>query len=387
MAKFDSKTFNPEAFGKYMNAIPNEKLNRLRSSKALMRDARLAEAFKSNAQTGTVYATLPFFGLAGGEAQNYDGVEDLTPGSTTTYDQGVFTYGRMRGWTEADFSFDVTGGVDFMANVRAQITDYFNGIDQDVLLAILEGVFKMSSTNGGDFVSKHTLDITDDATSKVMAATTLNTATQKACGDHKSNFTLAIMHSAISTGLENLKLLKYLTYTDANGIERDLELATWNGRLVIVDDSMPVNTQSDYAKTTDTEVDSSKTYYTLSGKTYSAVSSPTDANIGTYYEKTDYSAYTTYILGEGAFGFEEVGAKVPYEMDRDAKTNGGQDTLIVRRRNAISVSGISYTKSSQTSNSPTNAELKTAANWKLVTDGSTKINDKLVPIARIISRV
>ena len=28
----------------------------------------------------------------------------------------------MMGWTEADFSYDVTGGVDFMANVRNQVT-------------------------------------------------------------------------------------------------------------------------------------------------------------------------------------------------------------------------------------------------------------------------
>ena len=189
MAFFDSKTFNPEAFGKYMNAIPNEKLNRLRSSRAIARDARLVEAFRSNAQTGTVFATLPFFGLADGDAQNYDGATDITPGSTTTFNQGVFTYGRMKAWTEADFSYDITGGTDFIANVRSQITDYFNGVDQGVLLSILAGIFKMTSTSGAKFVTKHTLDIgsadvltTDD---NRMGATTLNTATQQACGDHK----------------------------------------------------------------------------------------------------------------------------------------------------------------------------------------------------------
>ncbi|MEA4922319.1 MAG: major capsid protein [Eubacteriaceae bacterium] len=355
MAKFDSKTFNPEAFGKYMNAIPNEKLNRLRSSRAVARDSRLVDAFKNNTQTGSVYAVLPFFGLANGDAQNYDGVVDLTPGNTATYEQGVFTYGRMRGWTEADFSYDVTGGVDFMANVRSQITDYFNMIDQGVLLSILAGVFKMSSTAGAKFVTKHTLDIgsadvltTDD---NKMGATTLNTAIQQACGDHKSNFSLAIMHSSVATGLENLNLITYLKQTDANGLQRDLTLATWNGRLVIVDDDMPVVNKS----------------------------------VGTTGGKQDL--YTTYLLGDGALGLEDVGVKVPYEMSRDAKTKGGEDTLIVRRRNAVSVSGISYKKASQASNSPTNAELETATNWDLVTDGTNAINDKLIPIARIISRV
>ena len=32
MAKFDAKSFNEKAFGKYMSAIPNTKLNKLRES-------------------------------------------------------------------------------------------------------------------------------------------------------------------------------------------------------------------------------------------------------------------------------------------------------------------------------------------------------------------
>ena len=144
MAKFDAKTFNAEAFGKYMSAVPNVKLNKLRSSKAIAKDARLVETFKNNTQTGTVYATIPYFGLLGGEAQNYDGVTDLKTEGTTTFDQGVFTYGRMMGWTEADFSYDVTGGADFMANVRNQINEYWNSVDQDVLLSILKGIFSMT---------------------------------------------------------------------------------------------------------------------------------------------------------------------------------------------------------------------------------------------------
>lgn len=44
-----------------------------------------------------------------------------------------------------------------------------------------------------------------------------------------------------------------------------------------------------YAKTTDVDVVTGKTYYTESGGSYAAVSSPTKANIGTYYEKTEGS--------------------------------------------------------------------------------------------------
>ena len=363
MAKFDAKSFNERAFGKYMSAIPNVKLNKLKESRAIVADQRLRETFVNNGQTGTVYAVLPYFGLIGGDAQNYDGVSNLTPEKTDTFEQGVFTYGRMMGWTEADFSYDVTGGVDFMANVRNQINRYWNDRDQDTILSILKGIFAMASTGTGNvktanagFVSAHTYDIsapsTDAVTTDAMkvSATTLNSAIQQACGDNKQKFSLVICHSTVATNLENMKLIAYLKYTDAEGVERDLGMATWNGRLVLIDDSMPVEVK----------------------------------NVGS--TGGDVSLYTTYILGEGAIGFEPVGAKVPYEMVRDAKTRGGEDTLISRKRNAVSVAGISYLKASQATNSPTNAELENGENWSLVSNGTDCIAHKAIPIARIISR-
>lgn len=363
MAKFDAKSFNEKAFGKYMSAIPNVKKNELKKSRAVVSDQRLRDTFANNTQTGTVYAVIPYFGRLSGTSQNYDGVNNLTAEKTETYEQGVFTYGRMMGWTEADFSYDVTGGVDFMANVREQINEYWDGQDQDTLLAILEGVFAMGSTGtatikaaNAEFVDKHTYDVSaPDATATTdemkVGATTLNTAIQKACGDNKQKFSLVICHSAVATNLENMKLLAYLKYTDAQGVERNLTMGTWNGRLVIVDDTMPVTV--------------------FEG----------DEN------SEGYTSYTTYILGEGAIGFEPVGAKIPYEMVRDAKTRGGEDTLISRKRNAVSVAGISYLKAKQATNSPTNAELKNGLNWSLVTDDNNKtIPHKAIPIARIISR-
>ncbi len=355
--KFDSKSFNPEAWGKYMGAVPNTKLNRLRTSKAIARDKRLRETFKNNTQTGTKYAVIPYFGLIGGEALNYDGETDLTAERTKTFEQGVFTYGRMMGWTEADFSYDITGGADFDKNIRNQITQYWNGVNQDVILSILKGIFSMSTGLGGankQFVDKHTYDIgsVDEVTtdSHIVNATTLNSAIQKACGDNKGKFSLAIMHSTVATNLENLKLLSYLKYTDKDGVERDLEMGTWNGRLVIVDDAMPVETK----------------------------------NLGA--TAGNQTLYTTYLLGDGAIGFEDVGVKVPWEMSRDAFGKGGEDTLISRERHAVSVAGISYTKKQQATNSPTNAELENKANWELVNDGTDTIDDKAIPIARIISR-
>ena len=212
----------------------------------------------------------------------------------------------------------------------------------------------------------------------------------------KGKFSLVIMHSAVSTNLENLDLVERLKYTDASGIQRELSLGTWNGKTVIIDDGMPVATvEATYTITSDVDLKSAKTYYTRSGSAgsyvYTVVASPVVGNIATYYEMTTaaYDKFITYVLGNGAIDFEDVGAKVPYEMDRNAAKNGGETTLYSRQRKVFAPYGVSFTKSSVAKNSPTDAELKTAANWELVNDGATTktyINHKAIPIARIVSR-
>lgn len=343
MAKFDSKTFNPQAFGKYVERLPQLKKNELIKSRALRGNAEIRNAFSS--QSGTAYAILPMYDLLDGDVLNYDGQTDITATGTTTYERGVVVVGRAKAWTEMDFSEDITGGAGFMDNVAAQVSEYFDAVDQSTLLAILEGIYSMTGTENQDFVDNHTYDITAVGDG-VVAPETLNSAIQKAVGDNKNKFKIAIMHSAVATNLENLNLLAYLKQTDRHGVQRDLTLATWNGRTVIIDDDMPV----------------------ADGDDGSAV-------------------YTTYVLGEGAFDYENIGAKVPYEMDRNPSVNGGQDTLYVRQRKCYAPFGISYTKANQATLSPTNDELKDGTNWELVNDGNGKtINHKAIPIARIISK-
>ena len=356
MAKFDSKTFNPEAFGVYVERVPNTKRNELIKSGVLKGNEAIKSAFSN--QTGTAYATLPMYGLLDGEPLNYDGMTDITSTSTTTFERGVVVVGRAKAWVEGDFSYDITGGVDFMSNVGNQVASYWENIYQRELLHILNGIFSMSGNAGNTgFVKDHTYDISNDAdlTKAVVGPTTLNSAVAQATGDNKSNFKVAVLHSTIATNLENLKVLKYFTQTDAEGISREIGLAAWNGRIVFIDDSMPVEVVA--ASGTDPE----------------------------------YRKYTTYILGAGAFDFEDIGAKVPFEMARDPKTNGGMDTLYTRKRFVYAPYGISYSKKSQATLSPTSAELEKGTNWELVHNGGTGadrqyIDHKGIAIARIISR-
>lgn len=399
MAKFDSKTFNPQAFGHYVARIPNTTKTELAKSGAVGSNENARNALAT--QTGSLYSRVPYFGrISGGTSQNNDGNTDITATSTTTYEQGFVVASRMDSWTERSFSKNITAGVDFMDNVAAQISDYKMEVKQAMLLAILEGVFSMKTDGtsvaakaAADFLKAHVYNISgnsgDDAK---VGASTLNKAIQKACGDNKNIFKLAIMHSEVATNLENLRLLKYLTYTDADGVQRDLALATWNGRTVLIDDGMPVTeVVTAAAKTTDTAIDSTKTYYTRSGSSgnyvYTPVATPDVANIGNYYEATaSEPVYTTYVLGEGSIVLDDIGDSVPYEMSRDAKTNGGQDTLYVRDRYICGVDGISFEKPASVTASASNADLKNGANWNIINDETKAIPHKAIALCKIVSK-
>lgn len=353
--KFDAKSFNPQAFKYKADRIPRTRLNEIRKSKVLAGNPDMREVFAS--QNGTGYARIAMRGLLDGDAVNYDGQTDITATSTKTFEQGVVVVGRAKAWVEKDFSYDITGGVDFMDNVARQVADYWEDVDQDTLLAILKGIFAMTGAKNLEFVNKHTYTVEGN-----LEAGTLNSATAQACGDRKKKFAMIFMHSVVSTNLENLNLLMALKFTDKDGVTRDLTLYTWNGKLVVVDDGMPVE---EVAAT---------------------------GNEGEDGYVAGYTEYTSYVLGEGAIYFEDIGAKVPYEMARDPKTNGGQDTLYTRQRKAFAPFGISYEKAAQVTNSPTDAELSNGANWALVHSGESKEADrsyiahKAIPICRIKSR-
>lgn len=398
MSKFDSKIFNPEVFGKYIDRIPNTKKSELAKSGALGSNANARAALST--QTGSLYSRVPYFGKIDPKtSQNNDGATNIQSTNTTTMDQGFIVASRMDGWTERSFSKNITAGVDFMDNVAKQLAEYKIEVKQEIILAMLKGIFSMDysdlSTARGkaakEFVIGHTMDTTNI---NGVSPETLNKAIQKACGDNKSKIKLVIMDSTVATDLENQKLLSFMKYTDADGIQKDLTMAQWNGRTVLIDDDMPtIQVEGTYKKTSDTAIVAGKTYYTRSGSSsagyvYTEVSNPNVSDIGTYYEvdKEGYTIHTTYFLGEGAIITDPIPDSVPYEMYRDPKTNGGEDTLYVRDRYICGFEGLSFEKPSSITASATNADLENGSNWAVINDGTNAIPTKSIAIARLLSR-
>ena len=394
--KFDSKSFNPQAFGHYVNRIPNPNKTELAKSGAVSTNEQARNALAT--QTGSLYSRIPYFGRISGEtSQNNTGADDINSTSTTTYEQGFVVASRMDAWTEKSFSKNITAGVDFMDNVAAQISEYKMEVKQAMLLAILDGVFSMSTSGSTvaakaakEFLDKHVYDIAyTSGDGGYVGVATLNKAIQKACGDNKNIFKLAIMHSTVATNLENLRLLKYLTYTDSDGVQRDLTIGTWNGRTVLIDDNMPVKSGYYAAASTDEGAMQVKASDAATGEINLADVKKGDfypANVGADDYVVAGSKYTTYVLGNGSIVLDDIGDSVPYEMNRDPKTNGGQDTLYVRDRFICGVEGISFEKPASITASASNDDLKTGANWNIINDTKQSISHKTIALCKIISR-
>ena len=388
MEKFRDKIFNEEVFEKYLKTLPSTKENSLIKNGLFT----TVNKYKSrmSEQTGGYAVLEPIKARLGGTPVNYDGNTNIPKGAERdTFFQRKICFGRAQAWGEYDFSADITG-TNFMAEAQ-EVKDFWDEQRQSTALSILKGIFSMTGGANGLFVSKHTYDISENVDS-VLGADTLNRAAQKALGDKKGQFDVIFMHSAVSTNLEGLNLIQFLKYTDSNGIERDLTIGTFNGKLVVVDDEVQELNGYDSAESS-----------TL-GALEVVASGASDGQInladvkkGDYYPDDvaagDYviegTKYISYVFKKGFFEYENIGAQVPSEVVRDAYEKGGKNDLISRIREMVVPTYISYVGTGSVS--PENSDFETGSNWELANNdksGANKVyvDDKLIPVARIISR-
>lgn len=351
---FRTKIFNPNVFEKYLRTLPSTKeLSLIKNSLFTVVNKYKS---KMSEQAGGYFVTEPIKGRIGGTPVNYDGNTDIPDGAERdTFYQTKICYGRAMSWGEYDFSTEITGE-NFKAEA-GEVKEYWDERRQETVLSILKGIFSMTGGVNGQFVTKHTYEVVPTTANPdaFLLPDTVNKASQKALGDKKAKLDVIFMHSVTSTNLEGMRLLEFMKYTDSNNVTRDLTIGTYNGRLVIVDDDMPVE----------------------------------EVTEGTGDDKVTYNKYTSYVFQRNFFEYEDLGVVTPVEIVRDAKLKGGRTELISRIREMIVPTLISYTATNKIS--PENSDFENGANWELVNNNQTGnkkvyVDDKLIPLARIISR-
>ncbi|MFN7138796.1 MAG: coat protein, partial [Limisphaerales bacterium] len=231
----------------------------------------------------------------------------------------------------------VISGDDPMQAIVDLVAAYWARTDEGVLISCLKGIFASGTMNG------NLLAIHSETLAGQSMATRLNGATfVDACaklGDAADRLTAVAMHSATEAALRKLDLIDFIPDSEGKTM-----LRVFQGRRVIIDDSLPVRP-------------------------------------GT----TDGQVYTTYLFGAGAFG------KGSAPLD-GTPLQGGHGTegvelarvaldsdtfLINRRRYILHPRGVKFTSAAVAGDSPTNAELENGANWSRVFENK---NVRLVAI-------
>lgn len=342
MATYLGYNFDPELFLLNWQAAEDPTMTALVESGAVQNNATIQGLIAN----GGDFYTIPFYDVLNGTVHNYDGATDIVPTYTSGKAQNGIVFGRDAAWGEKQFVRDYNSGADPMKQITSQTAKFWQKQRQNVLLKILGGIFSIAddSTEAWDKWQMHTTNLAATGSSvseanKVGAATAAETI-QKAVGDNSGIFSMAMMHSSVALALAKLEQLEFRKYTDANGVQRPLRVADWNGMTVIVDDGVPTAASSSASGATE---------------------------------------YTTYLFGNGAFQHATAPVTAPVETHRDPLKNGGENYLITRIRETYHPNGFSFAKPGDYVASPTDAQLAAAANWKLVGD------PKSIAIARLIT--
>ncbi len=229
---------------------------------------------------------------------------------------------RNRSWRDLDLTAELAGE-DPMKRIAERVTAYWTRATNRCLTAMLKGVFNDNIANdSGDMVYDITTTGTPTDANKVSATAFINTL--QTMGDSDDALALAIMHSVPFRKLQEQQLIDYVEHAQAK-----IKIPTYLGYPIMVDDTCPA-----------------------------VANATTPAN-------TDY---WTFVLGRGSVVYNEHPPAVPSETDRVplAGDGGGMETLTTRKQFLMHPSGIKFTDSSVTGQSPTNTEFELAANWDRV---------------------
>jgi len=225
---------------------------------------------------------------------------------------------RNNGWQSANLVSAVIAQ-DPLDVIAQLIAEYWVREEQTVMGFMLTGVFAAAS------MSSNILNVATEtgATTGVNMDATVSSNAHALLGDHGRALVAIMMHSRVYWNLRAQRAVSFLR-DPVTGLDYE----TWDGMRIIVNDQLP-------------------------------------AVAGT----TSGTKYTSYLFADGAIGYAEAtglgGPIKPVEIQVAPSAGNGEgvDTVWYRRHWIMHPRGVRFTSASVAGNSPTNAELATAANW------------------------
>lgn len=272
---------------------------------------------------------LPFWNRLGGQHETLSDKTALTVNKITAGGDYAAVHARGIAYGANDLA-KLLSGDDPMGAIAAMLSDDWNAEMQTILLSSLKGAFASA-------LSAHVKDISTTAGADGIISNNALIDAIYLLGSKFNTLTGIAMHSSVMAKLAKLKLLDDIP-RDAS--TQNPAFRTYLGRTIIVDDD-------------------------LDGESIT---------VGTDTKK----AFPIYIFGQGAVAYNENPGLIKTETDRDILT--GDDILASRRVFTMHPRGVKWT-GTPAGEFATDAELATAANWKLVDDA------KNVHIAKLVARI
>lgn len=312
--------------------------SRLVQSGVLVPDTALDQALAGGGKTFESPSFIDLPDDADNISTDNDGTT-ATASKITTSEEVQVRLSRNAVWSSMDLSADISGA-DPLQSVITRASAYRARRLQDAFIATIKGVFadNAAAPSAAEHVQNDmTVDISGssfiDGVTNFSAEAVIDA--KLTMGDSMQDLGLICVHSVIYGRMQKNNLIDMIP--DSEGV---YNIPTFNGMIVIVDDSMPVST----------------------------------------------GVYNTWLFGRGAVRLGQGNARVPMETYRLplAGNGGGQESLIHRWEWIIHPVGCKYAGSPPTggpSNAATSNDLAAAGSWQRVFP-----ERKQIKIARLITR-
>ncbi|WP_373350914.1 major capsid protein [Acinetobacter bereziniae] len=253
---------------------------------------------------GGAVVNMPFWNDLKGESEVLSDTTPLSVNNITASQDVAILHARGKAWGANDLA-EALSGDDPLGAVADLAADYWAREFQGFTVNTLKGVFGSPSMAG----NVHDISALTGAAAAINGDSFIDASYK--LGDAVDKLTAIAMHSFTMAALAKQGLIQ--TIRDADGV---VLYKTFMDRRVIIDDGMPV----------------------------------------------DGDVFTSYLFGQGAIAYKDVGAPVAVETDRDSLAS--TDILINRQHFVLHPRGIKWAGASGIA--PNNTGLATASNWERV---------------------